>query len=475
MNATTLAVHWHDENQPIYSVDFQSHTHDVRRLVTSGGDNNIRIWFLLDDNRLEYLSTLSKHTQAVNVVRFNSDGSLLASASDDGSLIIWRKLDNVVRDITNSNDDVESWQALSVIRSSNAEINDICWSSCNRYIATGSMDNTLRVYEIDGAKYKLIASASDHSHYIQGITFDPLGSLILSQSVDRLVIVYTFSNSSLRLHSRMQKLNNSNLFFAESLQSFFRRLTFSPDGAFIITPAGLDEKENPAIYAWSRNNFSTPAFIITGLLKPAVAVTFLNIKFKSSSPSTLLPYYYYFAIATKDSIYVYSTESFEPISYVSNLHYLAITDLRWDHDGLKIIVSSADGFCSVIRLEESLFGEKYLDVAKANDSNTVLKPNASDAESLELTALDPVDDSAKLIKGDDSLVNTNPDTSKSQDSKPAIKAAIIISESTEGVSRDSSIKSDSIIEKGSKPSITDLLTPKVIKKEKKRLKPTLIG
>ena len=75
MKATPLILHWHDQDAPIYSAHFEPH--GKGRLATGGGDNNVRLWKVDgegEDRKVEYLSTLSKHTQAVNVVRWAPKG-----------------------------------------------------------------------------------------------------------------------------------------------------------------------------------------------------------------------------------------------------------------------------------------------------------------------------------------------------------------------------------------------------------------
>ena len=64
-------------SQPIYSAHFESHGKE--RLATGGGDNNVRIWKITgegEERQVDYLSTLTKHTQAVNVVRWAPKGKL---------------------------------------------------------------------------------------------------------------------------------------------------------------------------------------------------------------------------------------------------------------------------------------------------------------------------------------------------------------------------------------------------------------
>lgn len=75
MKATPLIINWHDQNSPIYSAHFEPHGKE--RLATGGGDNNVRVWNVTgegEDRQAEYLSTLTKHTQAVNVVRWAPKG-----------------------------------------------------------------------------------------------------------------------------------------------------------------------------------------------------------------------------------------------------------------------------------------------------------------------------------------------------------------------------------------------------------------
>lgn len=49
---------------------------------------------------------------------------------------------------------------------------------------------------------------------------------------------------------------------------FSRRLSFSPDGSILLVPAGIyyenpqDNNPKQCVYAFTRKNFSTPAFML---------------------------------------------------------------------------------------------------------------------------------------------------------------------------------------------------------------------
>ncbi|GAO52729.1 hypothetical protein G7K_6799-t1 [Saitoella complicata NRRL Y-17804] len=221
MKAKAIQISWHD-TQPIYSAHFSpSHPN---KLATAGGDNNVRIWRLdlpstssqsqpgvegagpeEDDGfpRVTYLATLSRHTQAVNVVRWSPKGEVLASAGDDGNVLLW------VPDTTHTHHqsttsspstpstphfgdtpDKDPYRVKIMCRPPlPSEIYDLAWSPCGSFVLTGSMDNVARIYRAsDGTCVRQIA---EHVHYVQGVAWDPRGEWVATQGSDRSVHVYS--------------------------------------------------------------------------------------------------------------------------------------------------------------------------------------------------------------------------------------------------------------------------------------------
>ncbi|KAF3987053.1 hypothetical protein FT663_03158 [Candidozyma haemuli var. vulneris] len=454
IDAATVAVHWHDDNQPIYTADFQpSLSTESPRLATGGGDNNVRIWRVttpkdvLDasSTTVQYLSTLRKHSQAVNVVRFDPSGFRLATASDDGLIIIWVLADEIIQDFGNPDDELkESWRVEKLFNT-NSEVYDLTWSPDSKYIATGSMDNSVRVFDVhSGSK---VIDLMNHNHYVQGISWDPKNEYLATQSADRSLHVYRLTagktgsgpsgskhcsssnqqiiptlvqniaklelpitngqllqrsphdeltstmphrRDSLVLHPSSEcneqpytqfvtpssKVSScqpkiASLYHSESLQSFFRRLAFSPDGSLLLTPSGILKKGETSeddeatesfqntVYIYTRAGFDHPPICyITGFTKPTVAVKFSPALYKLDSTVQqsmfALPYKMIFAVATQNSVLIFDTQQGKPLSLSKNLHYSTITDLTWSGDGRSLIVTSAEGFCSVILITERL-------------------------------------------------------------------------------------------------------------------------
>ncbi|QPG96100.1 hypothetical protein C2857_003176 [Epichloe festucae Fl1] len=572
MKATPLIINWHDQNAPVYSAHFEPA--GKGRLATAGGDNHVRIWKVDCDGterKVDYLSTLSKHNQAVNVVRWAPKGETLASAGDDGNVILW-----VPSDVPPSSfggdtqDDKEAWRAKHMCRSSGAEIYDLAWSPDGVHFIIGSMDNIARIYNANSGT--LVRQIAEHSHYVQGVTWDPLNEYIATQSSDRSVHIYSLKTKdgqytlshddkpprlashikadlpprrisssspappdfghraqlsmiesatsvgspvpsapgtptsiplpmnppSVMSHSRRSSfssrrsaspaptlplpavmpmeaspkpqlgMKNTSLYANETLTSFFRRLTFTPDGSLLLTPSGQYQTQHQAekdakptyevintVYIYTRGGINKPPIAhLPGHKKPSVVVKCspvlytlrqsppptkhitidtsgdealpplpdpieksptvasvmepppppasttsdsgatpskaLSVDTDASTPGPkpafALPYRMVYAVATQDSVLLYDTQQKTPICIVSNLHCATFTDLAWSSDGLTLIISSSDGFCSSLSFAVGELGESIRgEIAPARASSTANATASTTATSTQNT------------------------------------------------------------------------------------------
>jgi chromatin assembly factor 1 subunit B len=75
-------------------------------------------------------------------------GELLASAGDDGNVILWVPAEMHLASHFGSEalEDKETWRTKHMCRSSGAEIYDLAWSPDGIYFIIGSMDNIARIY-----------------------------------------------------------------------------------------------------------------------------------------------------------------------------------------------------------------------------------------------------------------------------------------------------------------------------------------
>lgn len=400
MEASNLQIYWH-ESQPIYSLCFQPHNGNKRKLLTAGGDNRVRVWMLnfeqdnsMKVDTIDFLSSLTQHEQAVNVVRFNSRGDTLASAGDDGQLLLWRQNDEMVKEFGMEDAEFdefkESWTVWKRIRCGGEafEIYDLSWSPDDRYIVTASMDNAIKIFDVEAGKR--ILTVTDHNHYVQGVVWDPLDEYVFSQSADRALNVYEVVRDTSRVITGLKLKNkivkgelpqrretneldlgntkSSMLFHNETLPSFFRRAAISPCGSLLCVPAGIFKCDglgdvNNAVYIYTRaavaSGSNRPVMCLPFLKRPAIAVSFNPNRYSVGHESYLkLSYKLVFAVATSNEVLIFDTENVKPLAIVGNLHYTPLTDLSWSEDGTLLMISSTDGFCSYVSLKAHVLGAK---------------------------------------------------------------------------------------------------------------------
>ncbi|TFK52882.1 WD40 repeat-like protein [Heliocybe sulcata] len=235
MRVRTLEIRWHD-SKPISTCDFQpipfkkarpaqdkAFTTHSYRLATGGEDNHVRLWMVYPNilppsvvesastsatdtptprpPRIEYLATLSRHSAAVNVVRWSPNGEFIASAGDDGMIIIWAPTTSP-HGITYGSDltpedlqyEKEFWKPRTTFRCTTMQVYDLAWSPTGEYIIAGSTDNAARIFAAEDGK--CLHEIAEHSHYVQGVAWDPLNEYIATQSSDRSMHIYSICNTN---------------------------------------------------------------------------------------------------------------------------------------------------------------------------------------------------------------------------------------------------------------------------------------
>ncbi|CAM0910663.1 unnamed protein product [Alopecurus aequalis] len=406
MRGGTVQINWHDL-QPVLTLDF----HPVsRRLATGGGDHDIKIWAISSDDSdkklptASYLSSLSSHSSAVNVLRFSPSGENLASGSDGGGIILWK---------LHTTDDGEAWKVHKSLLFHRKDVLDLQWSSDGSFLVSASVDNSCIIWDANkGAVQQMLEG---HLHYVQGVAWDPLGQYIASLSSDRTCKIYankpqgkskytekmnfvcqhTLVKAEVQNHDDSKPTAKTHLFHDETLPSFFRRLAWSPDGSFLVLPAGLCKYSSEVIntaYILSRRDLSRPAIQLPGASKAIVAVRFCPVLFSlrgSQSGFFKLPYRAVFAVATFNSLYVYDTESAAPIMIHAGLHYAAITDIAWSSDAKYLALSSRDGYCTIIEFENEELGQPHIisgkiEVTEANVTCTNTKTLTVDSMEVDV-------------------------------------------------------------------------------------------
>lgn len=213
--------------------------------------------------QLELAADLTRHTRAVNAVRWSPCGEYLATGDDDSFIVVWRLkselepvnicgscwhlnqlivLSNKIWFGSLADDekeqDKETWVTYKTLRGHLDDVYDLSWSSNSMYLISGSVDNTAIVWDVKKGKNKGLLR--DHKGFVQGVAWDPKDQLLVTLSSDRYMRI--FDANTLKPIRRLNKstypvdesspLYNKQvrLFHDDTLQTFYRRLTFTPDG-----------------------------------------------------------------------------------------------------------------------------------------------------------------------------------------------------------------------------------------------------
>lgn len=421
-------ISWHNRD-PVLSVDIQPKTAgdkgDFYRLASGGTDSHVLIWSMTQSAEcgtisLDVVADLARHQRAVNAVRWSPNGELLASGDDESVIFIWKQKGDseVVNILDATNDqDKEIWLTMKILRGHMEDVYDLAWSPNSMFLISGSVDNTAMVWDINKGKSSHIYS--DHKGFVQGVAWDPKNQYLATLSTDRYFRVFDLHTKKVLTRNNKCVLpvpkdspmhgKTVRLYHDDTLQTFFRRLSFSPDGNLIVTPSGVAEIEGVpkplnTTYIYTRNSLKQPAITLPSPDQYTVAVRFCPQYFKlrphpeNKPPVIPLPYRMIFAVATKSSVYLYDTQQKTPFALISNIHYTRLTDISWSGDGKILIVSSTDGFCSMISFNDGELGELHEMVVEETAGVEKEKTPTKKATSSRKKSKDGKDEEKKEVK-----------------------------------------------------------------------------
>jgi chromatin assembly factor 1 subunit B len=192
----------------------------------------------------------------VNCVRWSPSGEYLASCDDESVIFIWRQkpeaeTSNIFDRDDCSDGDKEIWLTFKILRGHMEDVYDLSWSQDSQFLISGSVDNTAIVWDVQKAKSTTMIK--EHKGFVQGVAWDPLNKFFATLSTDRFLRFF-----DVQTKKNLQRINKTTLpvgkehplyeksvrlFHDDTLQTFFRRLTFSPDGSVIVVPSGVAEVE----------------------------------------------------------------------------------------------------------------------------------------------------------------------------------------------------------------------------------------
>ncbi|GAB0496309.1 hypothetical protein MMPV_007621 [Pyropia vietnamensis] len=357
------------------------------------------------------LASLSFHSAAINCVRWSPDGALLASAGDDGVVLLYECLRSAVGDGGGSGGGggaggtqggaltgfgaataLESWRCRRPLRGHTGDVTDLAWSPDCARLASSSIDNTVLVWA--AADGRRVATLAGHAGLVKGVAWDPVGRFIASQGDDRSVIVWR--TADWKVEKRLEEPFADAVHHVHSL-SFFLRLSWSPCGSQLLTPNAF-RRPNHVAPMFSRASGFTSQMDFVGHRGPVVATRFsprLYVPLGEPTPALAAPpggggggageagvtktangggtgavagaegesgwkdsaSYTCLALGSKDrGATVWKASAATPFLSLAQMFDSDLVDLSWGGDGYTVAASSTDGRVVLMQFEPRELG-----------------------------------------------------------------------------------------------------------------------
>lgn len=218
-----------------------------KSLASAGDDGKIVLW---DMNNRSKLATLEGHTESVSSVSFSSDDSLLASGSNDDDVILW--------DISNPHQP----KRIFILRGHTADVRSVLFSPNEKLLASCAWDFKIILWDVSNPSKPKQVSTMDIESDVRSLAFSPDGTLLATGIWEATTTLWDISNPAIA--KKIDVLTGH----SEPVED----LKFSPDGNALASSGSGDQ----TIILWDISNHSDPVQISTlkGHTEPISAISF---------------------------------------------------------------------------------------------------------------------------------------------------------------------------------------------------------
>ncbi|KAH6883591.1 hypothetical protein B0T10DRAFT_445998 [Thelonectria olida] len=197
----------------VWSVAFSPNDELV---ASASADKTVRLWRRDDGNCIQVL----QHRKMVWSVAFSPDGELVASASEDKTVRLW---------------DINDGKCVRVLQGHEKEVRSVAFSPDGKLLASASEDKIVRLWRRDNGM--CIHILEGHEDRVNSIAFSPDSELVASASSDETIWLWCCDDGDecFRVH--------------QGHKGWVTRVAFSPDGE-LVASASSDK----TVRLWRRNN-----------------------------------------------------------------------------------------------------------------------------------------------------------------------------------------------------------------------------
>ncbi|WGV26407.1 protein kinase domain-containing protein [Halotia branconii] len=186
LNTKKLLTSLEAHSQSVTSVAFSP---DGKTLATASDDKTIKLWNL---NTFHEIVTLCGHSHAVKSIAFSPDGQILASGSWDKKVILW---------------DINTNTEIYTLTKHQLQVSSVAFSPQGKLLATASFDRTIHLWQLTTQKSEgqfqnhpcctLLGSLLGHTRAVLTIAFSPDGKILATGSDDNTIKLWEVSTGQL--------------------------------------------------------------------------------------------------------------------------------------------------------------------------------------------------------------------------------------------------------------------------------------
>jgi U3 small nucleolar RNA-associated protein 13 len=178
---------------------------DYRWLASGSKDRTARIWSSTEAGDWRCLAVCEGHAEAVGGVALSrkmddkgKTGRFLMTASQDRTIKMWDLTSIPLDEIP---EEPIKPRSLATLRAHEKDINALDLSPNDRFLASGSQDKLVKIYEVDfnpgqGGTVRHVGTCKGHKRGVWTVKFSKTDRIVASGAADRTVRIWSLDDFS---------------------------------------------------------------------------------------------------------------------------------------------------------------------------------------------------------------------------------------------------------------------------------------